>query len=108
MRALALIVTAVLAGTPAIAAPIGGCDQAVLQGNAFSQCLIEAERKSSEVLGRTVAAAIDSIATRRGVFDVIGENGVDHGSSSLASGAQRARNAPIRSSAREMFSSELA
>jgi len=63
------MVTAVLAGTPAIAAPIGGCDQAVLQGNAFSQCLIEAERKSSEALGRTVAAAIDSLATRRGVFD---------------------------------------
>ena len=69
MRALALTLTALLAGNAATAAPLGGCDPAVLQGNAYSQCLTEAERKSSEALGKTIAAAVNSIATRPGVFD---------------------------------------
>jgi len=54
---------------PAAAQAIGGCDPAVLQGPAFTQCLTTAEKRSTDQLSAVVAAALGSIATRKGIYD---------------------------------------
>jgi uncharacterized protein YecT (DUF1311 family) len=64
-----LSLVAALAGTPARAEPVGGCDPAIVKGPALTQCLTEAEKTSSADLETTVQAVLASIATRKGVFD---------------------------------------
>jgi uncharacterized protein YecT (DUF1311 family) len=55
--------------SPALAEDPGGCDRGALTGGRLAQCLIQAERSSSDRLDQAVKAALDSIATRPGVYD---------------------------------------
>jgi uncharacterized protein YecT (DUF1311 family) len=69
MRAIALFAAIALASLPARAESAGGCDPAKLQGGELAQCLSKADRASAAALDEAYKAALDSIATRPGVFD---------------------------------------
>jgi uncharacterized protein YecT (DUF1311 family) len=69
MRRLALLAALALAPLPAYAQTADGCDPAKLQGGELAQCLAQADRASASALDAAYKAALDSIATRPGVFD---------------------------------------
>jgi uncharacterized protein YecT (DUF1311 family) len=70
---IAAILAATLAAGPATAQDrppeAGGCDRGELTGGRLAQCLIAAERRSSDALDAAFKAAVGSIATRAGVYD---------------------------------------
>jgi uncharacterized protein YecT (DUF1311 family) len=69
MRGLVLLAAIALAASPTRSEAAGGCDPAKLQGGELAQCLAQADRASAAALDATYKAALDSIATRPGVFD---------------------------------------
>jgi uncharacterized protein YecT (DUF1311 family) len=69
LRHLAVAFLVVGASLPAKAEEIAGCDRGALTGGRLAQCLMQAERTSADQLDQAVKAALDSIATRPGVYD---------------------------------------
>lgn len=67
--ALACLGSLLLAGLPAHADPVAGCDPDTLKGPAFTQCLTQAEKTSTADLATRFSAVLASIDTRKGVFD---------------------------------------